>query len=242
MAVFGRHVTIDDYVHKLDKCWELHQLLKSDGYRPGLDINDEFIWFLSRIVPSSIKEWRLAWRLQDSSFLFHCQRGCSLLHITVYLRMFAVMNWLLKIGLKPDIQDYYLKTPLLIASMIFGGCESSIRILLTQGANPNIPDLDGNISLHHARNYNAVRFLVDYKSNVNQQNNIGITPLHHALYGCYQSKSAIIFSSVDLILTPFPNGDGILDFVSRKGYVNYVTIILQKEFGSYITDRQPLKE
>jgi len=54
------------------------------------------------------------------------------------------------------------------------------RILLDNGANPDLQDADGNTALHHfvsAIQTNIIALLLEHKANPNIQNNDGLTPL-----------------------------------------------------------------
>ncbi len=58
------------------------------------------------------------------------------------------------------------------------GDETSLRILLEYGADPNIPDIQGSIPLHHVRDVTCGKLLLHYGANLLARNSFGRTSLH----------------------------------------------------------------
>jgi len=64
------------------------------------------------------------------------------------------------------------------------GLSEIVKLLLVGGANPNIKNIVGYIHLHDAVYYEypeIVHLLLKFKSNVNDQDESGNTPLHYAI-------------------------------------------------------------
>jgi ankyrin repeat protein len=83
-----------------------------------------------------------------------------------------------------DAFDYRRRTPLYVCSRISGNYSGCLEILLKAGADPNIPDVDGNTPLHRAcfvGRGKYVRKLLEYGANPNICNAEGNTPLHLAV-------------------------------------------------------------
>jgi len=77
----------------------------------------------------------------------------------------------------------------------------TVRFLLEEGADPNIPNKLGETALHQAADNNQVRIaqlLLSHNADPNLQQSDGDTPLHHAAYkGNYQMASLLLNYNAD---------------------------------------------
>ena len=58
------------------------------------------------------------------------------------------------------------------------GDETSLKTLLDYGANPNIPDVQGSMPLHHVKNVTCVKLLLRHGANLSARNSFGRNALH----------------------------------------------------------------
>ncbi|KAM8811929.1 ankyrin repeat domain-containing protein 55 [Rhynchonycteris naso] len=123
---------------------------------------------------------------EDPSILECCDsEGCTPLMHAVSGRQVDTVKLLLKMGANVNTQDAYGRTSLCLATYLgwLEGCVS----LLRNGAKHNIPDKSGRLPLHAATTEPDVRLLTvllqqSNLSEVNHQDNEGMTPLHWAAF------------------------------------------------------------
>ncbi|XP_006912532.1 ankyrin repeat domain-containing protein 55 [Pteropus alecto] len=124
---------------------------------------------------------------EDPSILECCDsEGCTPLMHAVSGRQVDTVKLLLKMGANINTQDAYGRTSLCLATYLgwLEGCVS----LLRNGAKHNIPDKNGRLPLHcHSSSvflYRLLTVLVQQSnfSEINHQDNEGMTPLHWAAF------------------------------------------------------------
>ncbi|KAM5264392.1 ankyrin repeat domain-containing protein 55 [Ctenodactylus gundi] len=123
---------------------------------------------------------------EDPSILECCDgEGCTPLMHAVSGRQVDTVKLLLKMGANINMQDAYGRTSLCLATYLgwLEGCVS----LLRNGAKHNIPDKNGRLPLHAATAEPDVRLLTvllqqSNPSEINHQDNEGMTPLHWAAF------------------------------------------------------------
>ncbi|XP_006891603.1 PREDICTED: ankyrin repeat domain-containing protein 55 [Elephantulus edwardii] len=123
---------------------------------------------------------------EDPSILECCDsEGCTPLMHAVSGRQVDTVKLLLKMGANINKQDAYGRTSLCLATYLgwLEGCVS----LLRNGAKHNIPDKNGRLPLHAATAEPDVRLLTvllqqSNFSEINHQDNEGMTPLHWAAF------------------------------------------------------------
>ncbi|XP_058536082.1 ankyrin repeat domain-containing protein 55 [Ochotona princeps] len=123
---------------------------------------------------------------EDPSILECCDsEGCTPLMHAVSGRQVDTVKLLLKMGANINMQDAYGRTSLCLATYLgwLEGCVS----LLRNGAKHNIPDKNGRLPLHAATAEPDVRLLTvllqqSSLSEINHQDNEGMTPLHWAAF------------------------------------------------------------
>lgn len=81
-----------------------------------------------------------------------------------------------------NVQDDAGWTPLMSAAS--AGHGDVVGLLLSKGANANLPNENGQIPLHYHRGRQEIaELLLDYTRDVNQADNVGSTPLTRAIGG-----------------------------------------------------------
>ncbi|XP_047412368.1 ankyrin repeat domain-containing protein 55 isoform X1 [Sciurus carolinensis] len=123
---------------------------------------------------------------EDPAILECCDsEGCTPLMHAVSGRQVDTVKLLLKMGANINMQDAYGRTSLCLATYLgwLEGCVS----LLRNGAKHNIPDKNGRLPLHAATAEPDVRLLTvllqqSNPSEINHQDNEGMTPLHWAAF------------------------------------------------------------
>ncbi|XP_051709403.2 ankyrin repeat domain-containing protein 55 isoform X1 [Oryctolagus cuniculus] len=123
---------------------------------------------------------------EDPSILECCDsEGCTPLMHAVSGRQVDTVKLLLKMGANINTQDAYGRTSLCLATYLgwLEGCVS----LLRNGAKHNIPDKNGRLPLHAATAEPDARLLTvllqqSSLSEINHQDNEGMTPLHWAAF------------------------------------------------------------
>ena len=114
--------------------------------------------------------------------------GYTCLNIACSRRHHHVVKTLIEKNKIPDIASLinkknYKGTSCLLDACIEGNC-NIIKLLLQNGANVNIVDLNGNTPLHIASIYgkiDAVKLLLEYNANINKKNRGGFRP-HELAY------------------------------------------------------------
>ena len=113
--------------------------------------------------------------------------GLTALHLATRGKSTVGLNYLLTSVIKSsliDQRDANLRTPLSWAACV--GSSSGIKLLLSMGANPCLPDIEGQTPLHWAvrrsNNAKTVRLILNSSSSlINWADHNGRTPLHLAI-------------------------------------------------------------
>lgn len=152
-------------------------------------------WALSTLQPSFAEEIVEAVRTQNLErlHLFLCLGGDPNVPVNrVFPLILAVQLWpqeravvftrlLLQHGADPNVKEPSLQTSPLIAAASRWQREEIFELLLSFGANPNLPDIHGSTPLFAVvQDPNGERklpLLLVNGANVNHQNNAGFTPL-----------------------------------------------------------------
>ena len=87
------------------------------------------------------------------------------------------------------------------------GDTTSVRTLLTHGANANLPDDEGNSPLHYVKNESCAQILLDYKADVVARNRQGATPLYALCNGSGDIALLTLFLSAGAD-ADMPNHEG----------------------------------
>jgi len=125
-------------------------------------------------------------------------QGESALHLVAKLCFLQGLEFLLRAGAHPSAQDHRKKTPLHCAAMGTGSDtpQACIQLLLDYGADPNLPDSDGNTALHlasQAGRSEVVMVLVQGGASTTTVNRAGNSPLHlAAIYGHLECMQALV--------------------------------------------------
>lgn len=118
------------------------------------------------------------------------------------------------------------KTPLHLASE-YGNSQVVQMLLRMGNAVPNLPDRDGNTALHLAQNEETIKYLLDEKANLNIPNNRGQVPLHvAAARGDVAIANLLLLNDADPTLMD-DQGQTPLHVAAAHGSVAIVLILLK---------------
>ncbi|KAK7574024.1 hypothetical protein V9T40_011215 [Parthenolecanium corni] len=116
------------------------------------------------------------------------------------------------------------------------GCEENVLILLQRGCDPEKKTfLTGDAALHIAA-FNGymkiVRYLLNYRANIDVKNNKGYTPLHLAAVAGHYDITGILLTNGANILSLDNDGNLPLHFACEKGTIDIVCILLEDNLTS----------
>ncbi|KAK9877648.1 hypothetical protein WA026_019318 [Henosepilachna vigintioctopunctata] len=144
--------------------------------------------------------------------------GDTPLHLACSIANYMCIEIILRLKPNLNIQNQIMCTPLNVFISKPPKNEVILKKLLEAGANPNIPDGDGYSPLHNLASQIETkktkifaRLLVEYKANVNSQNNYKDTPLHIAIYEGKESLVEVLLESGASIDIPDVSGRTPMD-------------------------------
>ncbi|KAK9888313.1 hypothetical protein WA026_000574 [Henosepilachna vigintioctopunctata] len=194
------------------------------------------------------------------------KNGNTPLHIAVCNQSnISIIKIILKYRPLLNIRNSELETPLniLIKNQYFDA--DLLKTLLEMGADPNIPDKQGNTPFHYLFRYSSidqdhfrtyVALFVDNKAKLNVQNNHGDTPLHLAVRVGFKAfvemlleKGACICikngSKDTVIHIAFKNRtmfSGIYDMIVKEAIIlGYLRILVDKKYHEKMNKMKDLK-
>lgn len=148
---------------------------------------------------------------------------CPLLFSSIEANHFSLISFFIKKGVdvKQEFKNYYKKYPL-SASALHECSVDIIDLLISNGADVNDKDDDGNTALHHAcfmQYEETISFLIHRGADVCAENNKKLNPFHLLIYDPRpvddydQCLKAVIKGFSKLIFENFPNSKKYIDLI-----------------------------
>ncbi|KAK9870233.1 hypothetical protein WA026_006318 [Henosepilachna vigintioctopunctata] len=149
--------------------------------------------------------------------------GETPLHLACRMSNFSCIEIILQFKPDMNIQNVMLYTPLSLFVSRPPQNEYILDTLLDAGANPDIPDEDGNSPLHilakqveTEKTNKFARLLIKYKANVDSENNFKKTPLHFAVDDGKVGLVGILLKSGASVNIPDVSGKTAMDKALEK--------------------------
>lgn len=92
-----------------------------------------------------------------------------------------------------------------------------IQFMLGAGANPNLPNEDGNTCMHFVKSVKEVELLIQYDANIHHKNKEGYSPLHSAMEWAHNDEVVQYLVQTGADPTEIgPNNESYLDWEANR--------------------------
>lgn len=168
--------------------------------------------------------------------------GETPLHIACNLKIFKIIEYLVKNNTELDLQDYENGFTALHYSVNLDDV-NTVKMLLSHNANPNIQDVTGNTAIHYAlsnNNANTVLLLLDTKNiNLTLYNIDNKLPVHLVLESKFSDDivKRIVISS----MLNFQDNNGVtpLHYISKNSlWKQYKDTLITKKLDIFIKNKK----
>ena len=201
-------------------------------------IEERFLEFLQSQDILEIRNWKYE-RNGENPILLSLSVQSTLLHFAVRYRMLTVSEWLLNQGISLNAVDFSFETPLFKAA---ANChEAMVKLLLSRGADPNIPNRSNYFPLHITYDANVSLMLIQAGAFLNVVTLSEFTPLFLAKLRGNQKKITVLLEAgaeTDCIL----EGDSDMHRASILGNVAVVSDLFAEKFEGYISMEEGRKK
>ena len=159
--------------------------------------------------------------------------GSTILHYACRYGIFLIVKYLLKMKCDPNCKNMAGETPLHVTTVWKEGSLKYVKELIEGGADPNIPDNDGNTLLHHACKIVQVpeamkcfNYLLEAKCDTNCRNKDELTPIQVTNPGNTYVIGKLIRNCADVNVKD-DVGDTVLHRACKSGELETVKCLLE---------------